>query len=68
MDIGSIFKSRTFCGAAIVFAAMLLKGVFGFEVTEIEQGDLLNWIVGIGGGVGTLLTIYGRWRRRDEIS
>ena len=68
MDIKSIFASRTFWGAVITFAAMVLTGVFGFEVTELEQGDLLNWIVGVGGGFGTLLTIYGRWRARSKVS
>ena len=68
MDIGAILRSRTFWGTALVVVAMVLSGVFGFEVTEAEQSALLEWIIGITGGLGAVVALYGRWRRRNEIS
>lgn len=62
----SIFRSKTFWGAVVAIVAGV-AGLFGIQVTEADQAELIGSIdklVVIGGG---LLAIYGRVTANSKI-
>ena len=62
-----LIASKTFWGAVITGGSMLIAAVAGFAITGGEQVSLTEGFTMVGGVVGTVLTIYGRWKAKKAI-
>lgn len=58
--------SKTFWGSVIAGLSGL-AGIFGVEVTGVEQEALINAVAGIGVAVGTVAAIIGRMKAGKKI-
>lgn len=62
----SLFSSRTFWGA-IVAAACGIAGIFGAEVTGVEQTAIVDGVSGVGVVIGTVIAIIGRMKATKKV-
>lgn len=65
-DTKSIFASKAFWGSVIAGLSGL-AGIFGVEVSGVEQETLINGVSAVGLAVGTALAIFGRMRAGKKI-
>lgn len=53
------YLSKTIWGALVAVLASILH-ISGFELGVLEQGQLIDALVGIAGSVGGVVALYGR--------
>jgi hypothetical protein len=58
-DSKAWYLSKTVWGALVAILASILH-ISGFELGMLEQGQLIDGLVGIAGSVGGLVALYGR--------
>jgi hypothetical protein len=58
-DSKAWYLSKTVWGALVAILASILH-VSGFELGVLEQGQLIDALVGIAGSIGGLVALYGR--------
>lgn len=66
MEEKSIFASKTFWGALIAGGSALLA-VFGVDVSAGEQSALVGGLAAVGGVVGTVVAIWGRFKAEKKV-
>ena len=65
-DSKSIFLSKTFWGAIVVFAGLAAQAL-GYNFAAEDQQGAVNLISGIAEALGGLLAIYGRTAATKQI-
>ena len=60
------WESKTLMGAAITVLAAL-GAIFGFDLSEVDQANLVDYLTAIGVAVGGILTVYGRITATEKI-
>lgn len=58
-DSKAWYLSKTVWGALVAVLASILH-ISGFELGVLEQGQLIDALVGIAGSVGGMVALYGR--------
>jgi hypothetical protein len=62
----SIFLSKTFWGAVVVFAGLTAQAL-GYNFAAEDQQGAVNLITGIVEAIGGILAIYGRTAATKQI-
>jgi Mg2+ and Co2+ transporter CorA len=60
------YQSKTIWGGVVAFLAVV-GGLFGVDVDEAQKSVLVEALVGLGGVIGLILTIWGRAKAEKSI-
>ena len=61
------YQSRVTWGAIITFASPVIGQIIGHQVTAEEQAMVVGIACAVGGAIGGILTLYGRWVAKRPI-